>query len=283
MRSGDGRHPTALLAVAALVVAATAGCVRYGYQELPDAEVTWPPDLPPTFDGALDGPADASQDRPVDVPQVADKQVTDKQVTDKQVTDKQVTDKQVAPLDQQQPDAGGSFKLAWSRRAGGSGYDYGKGVAVDGAGNVYVTGQMASAVDLGGGMLPHKGGNDVYVASFSNSGAHRWSRSFGSTGTEFVDGLAANKAGPGVYVSGGFSSTMVVGAQTLVSKGQRDVFLAAFNGSNGASSWARAFGGATGFDTGRGVTTDSAGNVYLVGEYQGSIAVGSTTLPGRVT
>jgi len=50
------------------------------------------------------------------------------------------------------------------------------------SGNLFLTGFFRSnEVDLGGGLLPLAGRNDVWVASYSGDGDHRWSRTFGST------------------------------------------------------------------------------------------------------
>ena len=61
----------------------------------------------------------------------------------------------------------------WSTYYGGSGQDYGYGVATDGGGNVYITGVTSSAgfPVTGGACQPTSGGQqDNYLASFDSSG-----------------------------------------------------------------------------------------------------------------
>src|SRR5688500_601773 len=74
----------------------------------------------------------------------------------------------------------------FSRRHGDTVDDRGQAVAVDGAGNVVVTGHLDGVTDLGAGLIssyvhPAMGPTvDVVVAEYSSSGAHLWSRVIGS-------------------------------------------------------------------------------------------------------
>ena len=61
--------------------------------------------------------------------------------------------------------SGGGEHL-WSTYLGGSSYDYGHGIAVDGAGNLYVTGETESSGWVSGGFdTTYNGGDsDAFVA-----------------------------------------------------------------------------------------------------------------------
>ena len=67
-----------------------------------------------------------------------------------------------------------SGNLAWARQFGGTGIDAGFSVAVDGSGNVYLTGHFSDTVDFdpGGGTLnlTSAGNTDVYVVKLDSSG-----------------------------------------------------------------------------------------------------------------
>ena len=54
----------------------------------------------------------------------------------------------------------------WSQRFGDTGVDVGRAIAVDGAGNVLVTGILRGTVDFGGGPLTSAGLSDIFVAKF---------------------------------------------------------------------------------------------------------------------
>src|SRR3990170_6282915 len=71
----------------------------------------------------------------------------------------------------------------WSKRFGSTIDDYGYAVAVDGNGDVLLTGSFQGTVNFGGGNLTSAGLEDIFVAKYSGAdGAHLWSKRFGSTG-----------------------------------------------------------------------------------------------------
>ena len=59
----------------------------------------------------------------------------------------------------------------WSRRIGGGGYDYGYGVTVDAANNVYVVGSFDGPANFGGISLTPAGFSDGFVAKYTSTGA----------------------------------------------------------------------------------------------------------------
>ena len=66
--------------------------------------------------------------------------------------------------------------VAWVKRFGGSYDDLGAGIAVDGAGDVYVTGQFQGSIDLGSG-LTSAGGYDIFLAKLAGTdGRVLWSQ-----------------------------------------------------------------------------------------------------------
>ena len=78
----------------------------------------------------------------------------------------------------------------WSQGFGDSGNDLDAGIAVDGAGNVLVTGRFEATVDFGGGPLTDAGSRDIFVAKYDGAGAHIWSERFGSTSFDAGIGTA---------------------------------------------------------------------------------------------
>ena len=73
----------------------------------------------------------------------------------------------------------------WSKGFGSTSYEYGYGVATDGGGNVYITGYYYNSVNFGGGALTSNGSGDIFLASFTSGGTHRWSKGFGSTSSDY--------------------------------------------------------------------------------------------------
>jgi hypothetical protein len=124
-------------------------------------------------------------------------------------------------------DASGAHQ--WSRRFGGSGLDAGQHVAIDPAGRIFLTGYYGTTgVNPGGGSLPHAGGSDVLLASYDADGTYRWSRGFGGT---LNDNGMCIVAGSDfrVVVTGSFQNTVNAGGTDLVSNGQTDLFVAAYD------------------------------------------------------
>ncbi|MDE0872903.1 MAG: SBBP repeat-containing protein, partial [Acidimicrobiales bacterium] len=58
----------------------------------------------------------------------------------------------------------------WTTTLGGAGAEYGYGVAVDGSGNVHVTGKFDGTVNFGAGNVTSAGGGDVFVVKLNSAG-----------------------------------------------------------------------------------------------------------------
>jgi hypothetical protein len=81
-------------------------------------------------------------------------------------------------------------------------------------------------VDFGGGLLAAIPGNDIFLANFSASGSHQWSKIIGS-GYANGSALAVNSAGHPI-VAGSFGLTVDFGAGPITSVGDHDIFLMEF-------------------------------------------------------
>jgi hypothetical protein len=165
----------------------------------------------------------------------------------------------------------------WSKRFGGTGFpsDAGLAIAIDAAGNVYVTGEMSSTMDFGGATLATVGDRDIFVASFTSSGVHRWSKSFG--GTMVDQGLGISCSGGAVFVTGAFWGTVDLGGGALTSAGSYDIFLASYDAATGAHRWSKRYGNSAS-DAGYSVASDAAGNVYATGHFTWSADFGGGAL-----
>jgi len=93
----------------------------------------------------------------------------------------------------------------WSKRIGGIGDEIPHGVAVDGSGNVVVTGSFTSTADFGGGSLTSTGSYDIFVAKYSSTGAHQWSKRFGDTTSDTGYSVAVDGSG-NIVVTGSFQN-----------------------------------------------------------------------------
>jgi hypothetical protein len=116
----------------------------------------------------------------------------------------------------------------WTTTLGGTSLDWGRGVAVDGSGNVYTTGQFAETVNFGAGNVTSAGNYDVFVTKLNSSGAHQWTTTLGGTGSDNGYGVAVDSSG-NVYTTGNFQGTVNFGAGNVTSAGSEDVFVTKLN------------------------------------------------------
>jgi len=122
--------------------------------------------------------------------------------------------------------------LIYSTYIGGSNYDFGYGIAVDGSGNAYVTGWTLSTdydVTTGTYQTTNAGGWDVFVTKLNASGSGlMYSTYLGGSDDEVGYGIAVDGSG-NAYVTGATFSTdfpVTAGAyQTTHGGGTWDVFV----------------------------------------------------------
>lgn len=176
-------------------------------------------------------------------------------------------------------DTSGNFQ--WAKTWGGEGYDDGPGVAVDGLGNIYVSGMYASTninFDPAGGSAglghpAHDSGAivDCFLSKFDPSGNFQWVRTWGGSGTDDITGVMAVDPANNVYVAGRFASKdcdFNPGGTPDLHSAQKglDCFLSKFDPS-GNFQWARTWGG-EGTDQVNSLAIDAAGRVYAAGWFQ---------------
>jgi hypothetical protein len=164
--------------------------------------------------------------------------------------------------------------LVYSTYIGGSGYDYGRGIAVDGSGNAYVTGYTKSTnydVTAGAFQTTPGGGSfyDVFVTKLNASGSGLvYSTYIGGSDDDFGYGIAVDGSG-NAYVTGRTKSTnydVTAGAfQTTHGGGYNDVFVTKLNASGSSLVYSTYLGG-SGDDFGYGIAVDGSGNAYVTGE-----------------
>jgi hypothetical protein len=112
------------------------------------------------------------------------------------------------------------------------------------------------------------------VISYAQQPILDWVQSFGSSAIEQGMSIATDPLG-NVYTTGIFKDTVDfdpnIGVYNLssASSDKYDVYVTKID-SNGNLMWAESFGGALD-DFGRGITTDNSGNVYLTGQFFGTV------------
>ncbi len=172
--------------------------------------------------------------------------------------------------------------ITYSTYLGGSGADEGHGIAVDGDGNAYVTGQTRS-VDFPtiGTTTAYAGGVcDAFVTKIGTSGASlEYSTYLGGSSSDFGYGIAVDGDG-NAYVTGytGSPNFPTAGTTTAFAGGTYDAFVTKL-GTSGASLEYSTYLGGSNDDRGYGIAVDGDGNAYVTGSTLSPNfpAVGTTT------
>jgi len=200
------------------------------------------------------------------------------------------TDFPVSPGAFQTSHAGGGYdafvvkfdaegKRLWATYLGGSGYDYGQGIATDGIGNVLITGYTYSTdfpVTLGAFQTSQAGFGDVFVAKLDAAGKQIWATYYGGSGRDNYSGVVegagiATDGSNNVVIAGYTSSTdfpVTTGAfQTSYGGGGLfggDAYVVKLDGNDGYPIWATYYGG-TDREYAYGIATDGSRNVLIIG------------------
>ena len=158
----------------------------------------------------------------------------------------------------------------WSTYVGGTSSDSGSGIAVDGSGDVMVTGATSSSGWTVGGYDTSYGGNvDAFVAKLSSTGGHLWSTYLGGLlGDRCYSVVADGSGNPVVTGETGSSGWASGGYDTSYNGGSFDAFVAKLSGTGGFL-WSTYLGG-FGNDFGYGIAVDGSGNPVVTGETHSS-------------
>ena len=163
-------------------------------------------------------------------------------------------------------------RLLASTFLGGSSGDYGRAIAVDGTGNVFVTGNTWPKdfpVTPGSYNTSYNGGNDdAFVSKLNNGLTNLLASTFlGGYSNDFGKTIAVDTSG-NVYVAGetvspNFPTTDVAYA-TAHKRESKDVFVSKFNNQLTRLSASTLLGGDS-HDYGKAIAIDAGGNVYVAG------------------
>jgi hypothetical protein len=162
--------------------------------------------------------------------------------------------------------AGNQF--VYSTFLGGRGEDRALRIAVDGPGNAYVTGDTDSSdfPTLNSLQAVNNGSSDAFVVKLNPTGAMVYSTFVGGRGLDGGTGIAADSNGF-VYVTGFTASNdfPLVSPVQQASGGAFDAFVLVLDKS-GSTALLSSYLGGSGIDSGFGISADSKGGVYLMGQ-----------------
>ncbi len=176
-------------------------------------------------------------------------------------------------------------RLVYSTYLGGARHDEGTAIAVDSAGNAYVTGWTGSGIDIDPLNFPttagafdttYNGSGDAFVTKLNPAGSALVYSTF-LGGGPFGDGIHGHDRGRAIavdsagnaYVTGqtrsaSFPTTPGAFDTTQNSVGVEDAFVTKLNATGSALIYSTYLGGSL-YDEGFGIAVDSSGNAYVTG------------------
>ncbi len=182
--------------------------------------------------------------------------------------------------------------VQWARKAGGTLNDVGRGIGIDGNGNIYIAGYYSEDYDsgstapcvFGGSTIFSSGETEIFLAKYDSTGMLKWVRSAGGQGFDYCDALSVDASGNCFLTGsfgydfyngfGGFSA--IFSTVTLTPVGQEDVYVAMYNDA-GLLIWTEQ---GSGVDQARAfsITTDGAGSAFISGVSFGGVVFDSNYL-----
>ena len=161
-------------------------------------------------------------------------------------------------------------QVVWAKNYGSPLGDFADGVALDSAGNVYVTGYFSSTMTVQGVTVTSKGIFDIFLAKLDTNGTLLWLKTAGGTGSDQAHGVVVDGAG-NLGISGEFQGTATFGTRTLKAAGLGDAFIAKYDAA-GNNLWVHGGGSTTSFvgDPAKAIAVDAINNFYITGDYTGS-------------
>ncbi|MEG4057948.1 MULTISPECIES: SBBP repeat-containing protein [unclassified Microcoleus] len=154
----------------------------------------------------------------------------------------------------------------WLKQFGSPEDDFRPNLALDSAGNLYLTGETNGSLEG-----PNAGSENIWATKYDSNGNQLWLKQFGTAKSDSPSDLAVDTAG-NVYLTGETD-----GALGGTNAGGQDIWATKYD-SNGNQLWLKQFGTAES-DSSSELALDSTGHLYLTGSTDG--ALGSPNAGGQ--
>ncbi|MEJ2628039.1 MAG: SBBP repeat-containing protein, partial [bacterium] len=173
-----------------------------------------------------------------------------------------------------------SGNLCWVKKAGGSDYDIGFGIAVADPENIYITGAFSDVAYFDEEqVITGYGQSDIFIARYDSSGGLIWVQKAGGSDRDNGEAVAVTANG-NICVTGTCGDSVTFGEYYFTNGfGGRDIFIAKYD-TLGNVLWVQLAGG-KGDDNGAGLAGDDSENIFLVGTFADSAFFGNNNLYGN--
>ena len=167
--------------------------------------------------------------------------------------------------------------LLWAKSGGGPQSDQVHDIAVDGSGNVYITGGYFGTATFGTAPpITSAGSYDIFVAKYNTNGEIQWLNSAGGAEDDMGRGIAVGGSQDDVYVTGSYRHNATFGGSPTSTVNGYHTYIAKYNNA-GNFQWVNTETGAD-YDSGLDIAVDGSGYLYITGMYSGTINLGNITL-----
>lgn len=158
-----------------------------------------------------------------------------------------------------------NLNFDWVKQVGGSSNDLGQDITIDADGSILTTGYFWETVDFDPGIDVHNltavGGGDIFVQKLDANGDFLWVTTTGQAGIDSGTSIVTD-ANNNVYVTGYLD-------EVLEFETEPDIFVQKID-SDGNILWTREIG-AGWDDFGTSIVVDADGNVYITGQFGGTV------------
>jgi len=170
-------------------------------------------------------------------------------------------------------DADGNF--IWAKQMGGPMASQANYIAVDGLGNLVITGSFTETVDFdpGSGVFEMTAiYRDIFIASLTSDGEFLWAKQIQSEYNDFGQTIAIDPVDGSILVTGCFTGTADFDPGPGIFElspsylGDYDIYVLKLD-ANGNFTWAVRIGG-DGWDFGQGVAVNSNSEIFLNGAFE---------------
>jgi len=171
-----------------------------------------------------------------------------------------------------------SGNVEWAYNYGSSFIESGQSIAVDDDGNCYITGSFSGpTITLGTTTFTNHGDVDFFTIKINQSGEILWANSFGGSGNDMSTDISIDGIG-NVFITGRYDSPEInIGADTLVSIEEWDIFVMKFD-PEGNVAWGSSSGG-EGVEYTSSICTDINGDGFIPGKFASPMYfIGNDTL-----
>lgn len=173
-------------------------------------------------------------------------------------------------------DAAGNY--LWVQHAGGESDDAAENIAIDAAGNVYITGWFQSIATFGSLGVISEGSSDIFIAKLSPDGEWLWVKGAGGIDGDQAYSITVAPNGH-CFVAGEFYQEAFFGDHSIECGVTSDMFIAETD-ANGNWIWVETVVGAN-TEACWDLAADAGGNCYLAGYSTSDMNFGSSHLFGQ--